>query len=262
MNSQHVSSSSLLKESSNASLKRIWVVTDNALASLALKYRYSYFAGQLDARLRSEYGQYLYRQNRVEAIVYGKTLSLPLKDIERVKIKSVGGYDVYTEVAKETVLPDWEEYADLLGYASASYLNAGNISQAKYYYTKFASLWNGTGFVDKPYLSDAPHIFQLFKCAFFVYLTNQLNATTTFIDDVKTRIWNAYDDTYGGFHTGYFANGTVTGDMNTETTAWVLIAFEPRHNPSIWNQLLIVLIGAVVVVGAVSFITRKIRHMF
>lgn len=260
VNSQYVSSSGLLKESSNSTLKRIWVVTDNVLASLALKYRYSYFAGQLDARLRSEYSQYLYKQNRIEAIVYGKVLSFPFKDVEKVKVKSVGGYDVYTEVIKETVLPDWEEYADLLGYASASYLNAGNVSMAKHYYTKFASMWNGTGFIDKAFLAQN-NTFQVFKCAFFVYLTNRLNATATFIGDVKTRIWNAYDNTYGGFYTGYFANGTTTGDMNTETTAWALIAFEPRHEQPIWNQLLIVTVGAVVIVGVIGFLIRRIRHL-
>lgn len=186
-------------------------------------------------------------QGRIE-VISGEIPSLPLADIDVLFVESAEGYDTYTEIEGD-VMPDWMEYADLRGYACLSSLKRydymgqiEDLTEALRYLREFSLLWDGQGFNDKAFTAEGKYAVN--NNAMYVYCVKLLDKvskvesdwasikdSTAYRDvynifpDVESMLWRAQDPGSGGFHTHY-VSGKIVGDMNAETTAWVLLAYE------------------------------------
>ena len=106
-----------------------------------------------------------------------------------------------------------------------------------HYFNQGMSMWNGTGFLDKPF-NASPTEFQTYKVGLALWMAERLNWTTngnlyqqtSFTDadysEMQNIIWTLQDPTNGGIHTGYTSTfGTIGSDTDTnvETTSICLL---------------------------------------
>lgn len=187
------------------------------------------------------------RQGRIEVIA-APHKSAGQNGVEEMFVESVEGYDIYTEIEGDVML-DWLEYADLRGYAclshlkrwGASSLNTEDLFEALRYLRDFSLLWDGQGFNDKDFTVEGKYA--VFKNAIYVYCVKLLDKISKIYElyslpeiieyqdihkilpEVESMLWKAQDLGSGGFHPHYIS-GTGLGEVNAETTAWVLLAYE------------------------------------
>ncbi|PIU58596.1 hypothetical protein COS86_08630 [Candidatus Bathyarchaeota archaeon CG07_land_8_20_14_0_80_47_9] len=131
-------------------------------------------------------------------------------------------YVLNTTMLNGTVMSDWAQYADLLLYAALSYHWQGNDSDALGYYSNATKMWNetGIGLQDKA----ADETYNTYKLALLLYTSKVLGESLAFESELVDRIFSQQRESDGGLVTNYFANGTLDGDANTETTSISIIA--------------------------------------
>ncbi len=154
-----------------------------------------------------------------------------------------GDYVLNTTMYNGTVMPDWDQYADLLLYAALSCHWQGNDSGALGYYNNATQMWNETseGLQDKAFNGT----YATYKLALLLYTSKVLGESLPFESELVDRIYAQQSESDGGIITNYLANGTLEGDANTETTSIVIIALltPPRAEaghfrlllPMVWN---------------------------
>jgi hypothetical protein len=195
-------------------------------------------------------------RGRIE-VISGSLISTTQNGVEEVFVESVEGYDIYTEVEGD-VMPDWLEYADLRRYACLSHLKRydymerkEDLFEALRYLHDFSLLWDGQGFNDKDFTVEGKYA--LFKNAMFAYCVKLLDKISRpeselyslpetieyqdihkILPEVESMLWKAQDLGSGGFHPHYIS-GTSLGEVNAETTAWVLLAYEWLVSDSSFN---------------------------
>jgi len=218
--SMYVPSLGLCREAPNYFPNRVWVLNDNGLVVKALKTRLSGLSNAIDHKLRTEYRDYIGLGLPIDVILYDRAVS-SFEMSESVTVKMVGDYEIKSEVLKGSVWSDWDTYANLLLVHTLSDFYGGNSIAVGENYKKVCDMWNGTGFVDKS-VGDK---FGTYVNALFLYVTYKINASCSFLADVESKVWGAYDDATGGFKTDY-NNVEFFGDVNVETACFVLLAFE------------------------------------
>jgi hypothetical protein len=240
MDSLWVEDLQLYKESPSSN--RVWIKPDN--------YIMRYFKEWPKRSKKPDISPNLL-QGRIE-IISGAARSARKKGVEDLFVESVYGYDIYTEIEGD-VMPDWLEYADLRGYASLYHIKrySGGYSgssettedlfEALRYLRDFSLLWDGQGFNDKDFTVEGKYA--VFKNAMYVYCVKLLDKISKIkkfyslpeiieyqdilkiFPEVESMLWKAQDRGSWGFHPHY-VSGTGLGDVNAETTAWVLLAYE------------------------------------
>jgi len=168
----------------------------------------------------------------------------------------VDGKEVKIEIANGTVVADWEEYADLLLYASLSRYNEGNLTGARYYFRKASGMWDGRGLADKEFRQSG--CYTTFKLALLLYASKVLSEPLPFKTRLEEQIWKRQHPVLGGFVTHYHPNGTNLGDVNTETTSLVIIsgpAFRPARNALTFD---VPLLGAVFLLLAILVVAYRL----
>ncbi len=137
-----------------------------------------------------------------------------------------GDYVLNTTMRNGTVMPDWDQYADLLLYAALSCHLQGNDSAALGYYNNATKMWNETskGVQDKTFSGT----YDTYKLALLLYTSKVLGQSPAFLSELVDRIYAQQRESDGGIITNYLANGTLEGDANTdantETTSIIIIA--------------------------------------
>jgi hypothetical protein len=121
-----------------------------------------------------------------------------------------------------TVMPNWDQYADLLLYAALSCHWQGNDSEALGHYNSAAQKWNETskGLQDNAFNGT----YATYKLALLLYTSKVLGRNLSFESELVDRIYAQQRESDGGIITDYYANGTLVGDANTETTSIAIIA--------------------------------------
>jgi hypothetical protein len=171
-------------------------------------------------------GTYMWVTHQQRMVVLHKILggvtTFPFKVLERAFVEEWDGFQIYGEQDSTDDIENWETYAELCGYAALSYFNAGDQINAELYYNKFAEMWNGTGFLDRQARDEVR--FLTYKNAMFLFLTQQLQQSCAFLNEVEETLWNGWNHESGGFHP-YYSDEQVYGEESLEPTCWVLIAY-------------------------------------
>jgi hypothetical protein len=139
---------------------------------------------------------------------------------------SFQGSVLKTERANNSILTDFENYSDLLCYASLVEWRKGNYSGAEHYYEEAKAMWDGNGFRDQVF--NKTGYYATYKLGLFYLTSNTLGKNLDFKKELVNRVGQC-QLLSGGFITDYFANGSypVNSKTNTETTSIILLADFP-----------------------------------
>lgn len=207
---QYIPSLGLCREAPVVEPNTVWIMNDNFLASLLL-----------DNINLTGYEQYLNAGLPIEILVYGIVMEPPFNGSTNIIIGTEDDYTIKTEIPSGELMNDWNDYADLLVYGILSYHYSGEQELATEYFQELCNMWDGKGFVDKPFNGT----YQTYKNALFIIAAKTLRYNGPLVCKVNSVIWRSYR-TGGGFYTGYLAGGSRPPgvDVNTETTCLVLLA--------------------------------------
>jgi len=211
-----------------------WVANDNVLASYALQQWDREIADNITEtikRIAKEYGlptsQTGIPLNCRAEILLGYNVDHFFIMTGLVTLNSsYYGSVLKTEKANNSILDDFEKYADLLCYASLVEWRRQNYSGADYYYEKVKAMWDGNGFRDIVF--NKTGYYATYKLGLFYFLNKMTrNGSFVFERQLIERVWQCQDSN-GGFKTDYYGNGGFpVCQINTETTAIILLSGIP-----------------------------------
>jgi hypothetical protein len=219
----------LCREARNVAPKTYWLVSDNLWACYALKNSHPDISDRIKLKLQHYAVLYDLPRNseglpisyKHEAVI-GDTVPLPFHSSIHYTLET-NEYTIKIEIANSTsVMFDWQDYADLLLYATLSYHCEGNNRSALDCFNKATSMWDGKGIWDIAAQTDKKYA--TYKLALLLYVSKRLNVTLPFEEELINRIWSQQNKITGAIITDYLLDGTPAGDTNTETTSIVVIA--------------------------------------
>jgi hypothetical protein len=209
-----------------------WVSNDNVLAFYALQQWNRTISDNISEtikRIAGEYGlptsQTGIPLNCRAEILLGYNVDYFFNETENVTLnESYYGSILKTEKANDSIIDDFENYADLLCYASLVEWRRQNYNESNYYYEKVKAMWDGNGFRDTVFTNN----YSTYKLGLFYFLNKMTrNGSFVFEKQLIERIWQCQDSN-GGFKTDYYGNGSFpVCQTNTETTAIILISGIP-----------------------------------
>jgi len=256
-----------------AEANTIWLTNDNILAYAVLLE----FNPSVAETLNQSIANYGVSGNGLVELALNKTIE-PIRGSNSYDIATVGQYTIKEDIRDGGVMQDFNQYADLCFWWSQNLLLKNDLDGAITYFNQGMSMWNGTGFLDKPF-NDNPTEFQTYKIGLALWIAERLNYTTngtltqqtSFTEadysEMQTIIWTLQDQNNGGIHTGYTsAFGTAGSDTNVETTAICLLyqlvpppSPTPIATPEFPLTALLILILVSSSVTAVVLYKRKLR---
>jgi hypothetical protein len=247
VNEQFNQSLRLCHEAPNVAANTYWLVSDNLWAWKALSMANEYGlsnAAEAEAtadKIRAKLAELAHNYNLptdsnglpesyAHEAVIGDVAPPPYRT-ETNRTLYNGDYVLNTTVGNGTVMPDWDQYADLLLYAALSCHWQGNDSGALAYYNNATKMWNETnkGIQDKAFNGT----YDTYKLALLLYTSKVLGQSPAFLSELVDRIYAQQRESDGGIVTNYLANGTLQGDANTETTSIVIIALLTPPRPRV-----------------------------
>ncbi|MFC1506171.1 hypothetical protein ACFLQ6_03775 [Thermoproteota archaeon] len=212
----------LARESPDISINRTyWLLSDNLFASHVLKQNHPEVAAEINETLK-RYGRF---HDGLHEAVFGEVIHLPPYAPQTVTIDSSDDWKVKIEVRDAVsgkLMDDWIDYADILLYAALSEYNRGDIDSALFYFTRAKEMWNGAGLYDKPTRQDG--FYTTHKLALLLHVSNILNQTLPFREELESRIW-MFQRGDGGIRSHYLGNMTSDREANSETAALVLLVY-------------------------------------
>jgi hypothetical protein len=237
VNSQFNKSLGLCRESRLAP-NVYWLISDNLWAWKALKVAnetYYFGAGDvgrvadgIEAELKEDATLYNLPRDLngfpisfMHEAVIGDVIPTPNRAPTILTLHS-DDYIVKTEVCNGTIMPNWQNYTDRLLYMALSRFWQGNNTAANMYFNNATDTWDGIGIND--IATKAEGLYATYKLALLLYTSKVLGERLPFENELVKRLWSLQRESDGGIVTNYYANGTLVGDANTETTSIVIIA--------------------------------------
>jgi hypothetical protein len=209
-----------------------WVSNDNVLASYALQQWNRTIADNISETIKRIANEYALLTSQTgiplncrAEILLGYNVDYFFNQTEHVTLNdSYHGSILKMEKANNSIIPDFENYADLLCYASLVEWRKQNYSGADYYYEKVKAMWDGNGFRDAVFTNN----YSTYKLGLFYFLNKMTrNGSFVFEKQLIERVWQCQDSN-GGFKTNYYGNGSFyVCQTNIETTAIILISGIP-----------------------------------
>ncbi|MCS7129607.1 MAG: hypothetical protein NZ919_03100, partial [Candidatus Caldarchaeum sp.] len=214
---------------------RIYIASDNLLASRALMALDSLLGRKIQDKLAAEYGNGF---NSRHEVLFGVDIPDQFYAQTNVKVGTIysAKFNTTFEILFEKpdfarVMHDWAEYADLLAYRVLEHVFQGRADEARQLFSKLLQKWDGIGFRDKAYDGR----YETYKVALALYLSEAFKkATGSYPAEEKLiKAWrNLLSQTQrddGGVATHYAVEDGKPkhiGDANTETTSITALAFE------------------------------------
>jgi len=228
----------LCRESPNLAPNVYWLVSDNLWAWKALKVAnetYYFVAGDvgrvadgIEAELKEDATLYNLPRDLngfpisfMHEAVIGDVIPTPNRASTILTLHS-DDYIVQTEVCNGTIMPNWQEYTDRLLYMALSCFWQGNNTAANPYFNNATDTWDGIGINDTA--TKAEGLYATYKLALLLYTSKVLGERLPFENELVKRLCSLQQESDGGIVTNYYANGTLVGDANTETTSIVIMA--------------------------------------
>ncbi len=224
--SQFNSEAGLIRESPDSTINQTyWLMGDNYLAYHALNYTHPEIANKIYQTMLKYQNIHHFQDGLHEAIM--KDIQFPPYTPEKIIVENNSKYTIMTEVRNinedAKIMDDWDEYADILLYASLSFNNQGNREKARFYFNRAANMWNEAGIADKP--TDQDGFYSTYKLGLMLYASHVLNIAIPFRADLESKIWLFQRARDGGIRTHYLGNITSDREANSETAAIILLAY-------------------------------------
>jgi len=211
-----------------------WVSHDNVLASYALQNWNGTIADNITETIQRLVKDYnlpasptgIPIDTRAE-ILLGHYAEFLINQTDLVPLNSsYYGSVLETEKANNNILPDFENYTDLLCYASLTEWRKGNDTGAVHYWEEANATWDGNGFNDKVFKLTG--YYATYKLGLFYLTSRTLGKNFGFEKDIIDR-FSRCQLANGGFITDYYGNGSFPSGSttNTETTSIMLLADIP-----------------------------------
>jgi len=215
-----------------------WLVSDNLLAWKALEVAnemYYYGAGKvgqvadgIEAKLKEKTQLHKLPQDNntfpisfmYEAVI-GDIIPTPNRTNTTLVLES-NDYTLKTEIYNGSIMYDWQNYSDRVLYMALSLHWQRNDTGAIQYFENATGMWDGIGINDTA--TKVEGLYATYKLALLLYTSKVLGERLSFECELVKRIWSLQRESDGGIITNYYANGTLVGDANTETTSIVIIA--------------------------------------
>ena len=211
-----------------------WVSHDNVLASYVLQNWNRKIADNITETVRRIARDYNLTTSQVgipldtrAEILSGYNIEHFFNKTENVTLNaSYYGSILMTERATNEILKDFENYTDLLCYASLVEWRNENYTGADHYYEEAKAMWDGYGFADNAF--DTNKFYATYKLGLFYFVNKMLGKSSfEFEKDLIQRVWLC-QDINGGFKTDYYGDGSFPSCYtNTETTSIILLADFP-----------------------------------
>lgn len=221
---------------------RYWLVSDNLWAYAALENYYPNISHTIKIRLHELAETYNLPRNKDglpisykhEAVI-GDTVPIPfnvsilytLKNYTLEELSPHPFLSLGTEIANSTTaIEDWENYTDLLLYASLSRYWEGNETGATALFNEAKEMWDGKGLNDT--VTKANKTYSTYKLALLLYASRVLNQPFPFKSELESTLWSMQRESDGGIITDYnYTDNSIIqiGDANTETTSLTIIAY-------------------------------------
>ena len=217
-----------------------WLVDDNLWAYYALKDYQPIISNSIRSKLKELAILYNLTTNndglpisyKHESVIGDIIPYIPFKGFNNYILKE-NGYRIITEIDKgDSELTNWQEYADLLLFASLSYYNQGDTTSALVYFNKAKAMWDGVGIWDRASQLDyveRPWCYVTYKLSLLLYASKLLDNKLPFENELLYRIWRQQDQSNGGIRTAYRKDGTPIGDPGTEATSITIIALTTKY---------------------------------
>jgi hypothetical protein len=192
-----------------------WLFHDNYLAAHVL-------AGtrpDLSRDIRSRLVRFGVTNSGKIEILFGEARHpLPFRNYVLTNVAVVEGKTIRTELVTTNPLRGWNEYADLLLFASLAQA-ASAPAQARKDFDQAVAMWDGNGFNDA---ATRHSIYATYKLALYLIAADRLNTLAPHRDEVIARLL-AMQSSGGGWTTDY-KEGKPVGLANVETTCLSLLA--------------------------------------
>lgn len=211
-------------------MENVYWLGDSAVSMMALQLYEPAISEAIEAKLNSS-GYKEYASSDKPDTLLGNTIDGPPPKQERKAYvaEKDGEYVVIGGQRIDEVLPDIENYADVLLQYSIQAWRAGDKQQARTYLRQVLDMWDGEGLWDLPATRDGEkHEAAIYKLALLL-ITLQVISEPFDVDDfnkIEARLWENQDEETGGIKTGIGPIGSVEGGPNTETTVLVLLAYD------------------------------------
>lgn len=218
LNERYNATYGLHNESPTVAPTRYWLTTDNWLAVRALRA-----AGETEraAQVSAAIGEV--RHGLIEALD-GEVVAWPPITETQTLVESRGNDSIRVEhrLSGNAYL-DWQEYADLTLYGALNAHNQNQSSHALQRYYQTLEMFNGIGFEDKAYKAPEGHgLYATYKLALALYVAAKIGESPD--SRLLPALLAKQDVESGGFVTLYDDTGTPSGDANTETTSYAILA--------------------------------------
>ena len=240
LESQYVSEISLLRAATFASpdSSRIYVASDNLLASRALATLNSPLSFKVLTTLNNKYGGGF---DELHEVLLG--VKIPDKFYCRyneylgnISTFKFGTLEIYYEKSNHNcIIEDWDRYADLVIYRALNSLLQGSRPYAEKLFERLMSMWDGYGFKDAAFNGK----YATYKLALAIFLYRALEAAGSSkimkYSNIINKCYEIIDSMQridGGIVTDYeVSRGKVipSGDANTETTSIVVLALYSNY---------------------------------
>ena len=212
-------------------MDKVYWLGDSAVSMMALQPYEPAISDEIRAKLNSP-GFIEYASSDKPDTLLGKTIpGPPPKQEERIYVDAqddeyiiIGGQRI------DSVLPDIENYADVLLQYSIQAWRAGDKQQARVYLRQVLDMWDGVGLWDAPAMTDGlgseKNEAAIYKLALLLITLQIVGEPFDDFNEVEARFWENQDEATGGIRTGIKPDGSIGGGTNTETTALVLLAYD------------------------------------
>jgi len=211
-----------------------WVTHDNVLASYVLQNWNRKIADNITETVRRIARDYNLTISQVgipldtrAEILLGYNTEHFFNETENETLNdSYYGSILMTERATNEILKDFENYMDLLCYASLVEWRNENYTGADYYYEEAKKMWDGNGFADEAFHTH--NYYATYKLGLFYFINKMLGkGSFEFEKELIQQVWQCQDNN-GGFKTDYCGDGSFPPCYtNTETTSIILLADIP-----------------------------------
>jgi hypothetical protein len=264
----------LIPESSTS--KTYWMVSDNLLASYALRDYNQTMSKEITSTLKAFSVCYnlpldsrgIMVSFRHEALI-GEVLPSQFYTSQNYSLLNSSYYSIYTEVDNGTLMTDWTDYADLLALRGISDFNKGNINESTDCYNLMMAKWDGLGFADKAFQNNS--LYSTYMLGLATILANKLGISNVTVNNQIETVIDACQikegNEIGGIRTDYAVNETSIvplGLANTETTSIIAIAYPTTNSsppmPELPATLAIAFLIATVIATALVLQKRKIAN--
>jgi hypothetical protein len=248
-----------------------WVTHDNVLASYVLQNWNREIADNITETVRRIARDYNLTTSQVgipldarAEILLGHNIEHFFNKTENVTLNaSYYGSILMTEQATNEILTDFEDYMDLLCYASFVEWRNENYTGADHYCEEAKKMWDGNGFADEAFHTH--NYYATYKLGLFYFINKMLGKSSfEFEKELIQQVWQC-QDCNGGFKTDYYGDGSFPPCYtNTETASIILLADIPLtsevEDTGIWHQYTIIFIAVIGVLVLFIYIFIKIFY--